>query len=78
MMPGFEGINDWSFTRPNLKEDVDRYLFRYFAWERVKVGGHMLPSDRLANCALVLAYQPGWILSPQDLLQFIHTSRVST
>lgn len=70
-------MRDWSFNRPDTHTDIDNEIFRYFVMEREKNNGVPIPADGARRCDMVIAYQPEWILSPQDLLQVTHTHDVS-
>lgn len=75
LLPDFEASNRWGINRPDDTRDMDRTLFRYFTWNRsMKPDTDSVPED---PCSLVIAYQPPWILSPQDLKQFTRTNAVS-
>lgn len=60
---------DWRFQQ-NTSPHVDQKIFNYFHWSRQPQG------DGEPETALVVAYQPPWILSPADFLEFTRTAAV--
>lgn len=60
---------DWKFHL-NQAYDIDQNIFDYFLWGRTPQG-----NDEPQN-ALVVAYQPPWILSQADFEEFVRCSAV--
>ncbi|KAF9451052.1 hypothetical protein P691DRAFT_663990 [Macrolepiota fuliginosa MF-IS2] len=58
---------DWKFML-NQAYDLDQNIFEYFLWTRTP------PGDNRRSAALVVAYQPPWILSHADFAEFAKCS----
>ncbi|EPQ58144.1 hypothetical protein GLOTRDRAFT_37120 [Gloeophyllum trabeum ATCC 11539] len=50
-------------------EDVDNDLFQYFYWSQSAASPMREPN--VAERSVVIAFQPPWILSPQDIQSFV-------
>ncbi|KAJ7079296.1 hypothetical protein B0H15DRAFT_518829 [Mycena belliarum] len=63
----------WSFSLVDDANDKDRNVFRHFVWSCP--GPHVsmvsTPLGKVPRYPLVIAFQPPWILSAQDMLEFV-------
>ncbi|KAJ6548199.1 hypothetical protein DFH09DRAFT_629631 [Mycena vulgaris] len=63
---------DWSFSLVDDAEDRDRKVFQHFLWGYSGAGSPTVftPLGNIPRYPLVVAFQPPWILSAQDMLEF--------
>lgn len=60
---------NWKF-RLNERHDTDQKIFDYFLWTRAS------HEDVEPHTALVVAYQPPWVLAEADFLEFVRSTSV--
>ncbi|KAJ7268216.1 hypothetical protein B0H12DRAFT_97107 [Mycena haematopus] len=63
---------DWSFSLILNDDDRDRKVYKHFLWSYSGPGKPMAftPLGDIPRYPLVIAFQPPWILSEQDILEF--------
>ncbi|KAJ7728895.1 hypothetical protein B0H16DRAFT_1330661 [Mycena metata] len=63
---------DWSFSLVDSTENKDRNVYQQFVWSYsgTKKPTVFTPLGNIARYPLVIAFQPPWILSTQDMLEF--------
>ncbi|KAF4608445.1 hypothetical protein EYR40_000790 [Pleurotus pulmonarius] len=64
----FTSTLDWGF-RPGNNNDGDKELFDYFLWTKKSFSPQEAPE--VGYHSVLVAYQPPWILSPQDMKEFV-------
>ncbi|KAJ7614780.1 hypothetical protein FB45DRAFT_936050 [Roridomyces roridus] len=62
----------WAFSLGDDVENTDRKVFQYFIWSYSGPGAPMLctPLGSIPRYPLVVAFQPPWILSERDIVEF--------
>ncbi|KAJ7038804.1 hypothetical protein C8F04DRAFT_1088557 [Mycena alexandri] len=63
---------DWSFSLVDSTDNKDRKVYQQFVWSYSGRGKPTVftPLGNIARYPLVVAFQPPWILSAQDMLEF--------
>lgn len=67
-----EQTANWNFSLVDDAEDRDRKVYQHFLWSFSGEGKPTVftPLGNISRYPLVVAFQPPWILSAQDMLEF--------
>ncbi|KAJ7154034.1 hypothetical protein C8R46DRAFT_1118512 [Mycena filopes] len=63
---------NWTFSLVDRPEDTDRKVYQQFLWSYLGPGKPTVftPLGHIPRYPLAIAFQPPWILSTQDMLEF--------
>ncbi|KAJ7740446.1 hypothetical protein DFH07DRAFT_965335 [Mycena maculata] len=67
-----EQTSGWNFSLGDDTENSDRKVFQHFIWSYSGPGTStaFTPLGNIPHHPLVIGFQPPWILSPKDMLEF--------
>jgi hypothetical protein len=74
-----EVTSKWVFKLDD-DNDLDRKIFQYFIWTLPWLENQGISVDdinRIERASVIVAFQPPWILSPQDIKEFARCRSVS-